>query len=275
MDVSNAKETGEKKISENDESHELNISDRRSRIVQMVNKDGKVRVADLSRLFAISEVTIRNDLSELESMDLLERTHGGAVSTNKSYYRLTVQDRMATNKAQKVAIAQAAASMVHEGDTLFLNSGTTAVYIAQSLRGIKNLLILTNSPLIADEIGYSSDVEVILVGGSYNAPLAFTYGDDAVKQIAKYRANKFLFACDGISAAAGVMTYNTHEVYVNRKFMENSSTIIAVADYSKIGRLSRITIDSVGCLDALVTNASADAAELETIAAMGVEIITV
>jgi DeoR/GlpR family transcriptional regulator of sugar metabolism len=180
---------------------------------------------------------------------------------------------METNKNEKTAIARHIASMVNEGDTIFLNSGTTSIYISRYLRGIKNILAVTNSPLAAQELGFSGDCEVVLIGGSYNASLSFTYGDDSVNQLSKYHANKFFFSCDGISASAGIMTYNTHEVYVNRKFMENSSTIIAVADYSKIGRMSRIAIDSVTCLDTLVTNASADAAELDAIRALGVEIV--
>jgi DeoR/GlpR family transcriptional regulator of sugar metabolism len=255
-------------------AREFNISDRRSRIVQMVNRNGAVRVADLSRHFGISEVTIRNDLCELERMDLLERTHGGASRSSKSYYRLTLQERLAANRTEKQAIAGHVANMVNEGDTLFLNSGSTSCYVAQCLRGVKNLLVVTNSPMVAQEIGYT-DCEVVLVGGSFNAPLSFTFGDDAVNQIAKYRANKFIFACDGVSAAAGIMTYNTHEVYVNRKFMENSSMIVAVADYSKIGRCSRIAIEPVACLDTLVTNSCADACELGAIKAMGVEIVAV
>ena len=254
---------------------ELNISDRRNRIVQMVNRDGKVRVADLSRLFGISEVTIRNDLGELEAMDMLERTHGGAVRTNKSYYRLTVQERMAANRNEKTAIAARAVAMINEGDTLFLNSGTTSVFIAQAARGVKNLLVVTNSPLAAQELGYSPECEVVLVGGNYDGRMAFTHGDDAVAQIARYRAGKFFFSCDGVSATAGVMTYSTHELDVNRKFVENSSMVIAVADYSKVGRTSRISLGGVACLDALVTNACADADELEAIRQAGVEVITV
>lgn len=254
---------------------ELNISDRRARIVQMVNRDGKVRVVELSRLFEISEVTIRNDLSELENMDLLERTHGGAVRTNKSYYRLTVQERMAANKNEKVAIAARAVAMINEGDTVFLNSGTTSVYIAQAARGIKNLLVITNSPLVAQELGYSNECEAVLVGGSYDGRMAFTYGDDAVMQISRYRAGKFFFSCDGISASSGLMIYSTHEVEVNSKFMENSATVIAVADYSKVGRTSRISVGGIASLDVLVTNACSDADELRAIREAGVEIFTV
>lgn len=257
------------------EDQEIHISDRRNRIMQMVNRDGSVRVSDLSRMFGISEVTIRNDLGELEKRELLERTHGGAIRTNKSYYHMSVQERMDTNKEEKMAIAHRAAKLVNEGDTLFINSGTTAVYLCKCLRGIRNLMVLTNSPLAAAEIGFSGECEVLLVGGSFNAQLSFTYGDDAVRQIACYHASKFFFSCDGISASAGVMAYNTHEVHVNRKFIENSSTVIAIADYSKIGHISRVTVDSVKCLDTLLTNAGANAAELDAIREKGVEVISV
>ena len=252
--------------------NELHISDRRNRIVQMVNQDGQVRVAELSDYFGISEVTIRNDLTELERQDLLERIHGGAVRTNRSYYRLTIQERLATNVTEKMAIAEHARSLVNEGDTLFLNSGTTTIYIARAIRDIRNLLVVTNSPLVAQEMVYSGQSETILIGGSYHGPMAFTYGDDAVKQIGKYHAGKFFLSCDGISATAGIMTYNTHEVEVNRHFMENSSMIICVADYSKIGRFSRISIGMPDCLDALVTNPRANEAELDAIRALGVDV---
>lgn len=264
-----------RKGSETENTHELNISERRKQIMEMVNREGSVRVADLSRLFAISEVTIRNDLGELERMELLERTHGGATKTSRQYSRLTVLERLSTNKNEKIAIAKSAVSMINDGDTIFLNSGTTAIYIAQHIQGVKNLLALTNSPLVAQELCGAPDCEVVLVGGSFNAQLSFTYGDDTVRQISKYYANKFFFSCDGISAAAGIMTYNTHEVQVVKAFMEKSATTIAVADYSKIGRLSRISLDSVSCLDTIVTNSCADEGELNAVREMGVEIITV
>jgi DeoR/GlpR family transcriptional regulator of sugar metabolism len=255
--------------------HDHSVSERRSRILDILNREGKVRVADLSRLFGISEVTIRNDLNALERQDMLERVHGGAVRTNKSYYRMTVDERMKTNERQKRAIAGHVATMINEGDTVFLNSGTTAIYISRAIRTIPGILVITNSPLAAQELSYSGECEVVLLGGSYNGPLAFTYGDDAVRQISKYRANRFFLSCDGISVEAGIMTYNTHEVDVNHQFIARSAMVVAVADQSKIGRTSRIRIGSVECLDALITNEGADREALEAIGERGVEIIEI
>jgi DeoR/GlpR family transcriptional regulator of sugar metabolism len=238
----------------------------------MVNQDSRVRVSDLSSFFNISEVTIRSDLAELERLDLLDRVHGGAVRTNRSYYRMTIQERLTANKVEKMAIADHVRSLVNDGDTLFLNSGTTSVYVARAIREIKGLMVVTNSPLVAQELDGTGQSETVLIGGSYHVPMAFTYGDDAVKQISRYHAGKLFLSCDGVSATTGVMTYYTHDVEVNRCFMENSATIICVADYSKIGRLSRISIGKIDCLDALVTNSRADAAELDGIRAAGVDV---
>ena len=176
---------------------------------------------------------------------------------------------------RRYLIADRAVSLINEGDTVFLNSGTTSVFIAQAARGIRNLLVVTNSPLAAQELGYSTECEVVLVGGNYNGRMAFTYGDDAVYQIARYRAGKFFFSCDGISASSGIMTYSTHELDINRKFLENSASAIVVADYSKVGRTSRICAGQTSCIDVLVTNSCSDADELDAIRALGVEIITV
>lgn len=255
--------------------HDRSVNERRSHIIDLLNREGKVRVADLSKTFGISEVTIRNDLNELERQDLLERIHGGAVRTNKSYYRMTISERMTTHERQKRAIADHVATMINEGDTIFLNSGTTAIYISRAIRHIKNILVITNSPLAAQELSYSGECEVVLVGGSYNGPLAFTYGEDAVHQIEKYRANRFFVSCDGISAEAGIMTYNTHEVDINHQFIAHSAMVVAVADLSKIGRMSRIRVDAVECLDAIITNEGADREALEAIGERDVEIIKI
>jgi DeoR/GlpR family transcriptional regulator of sugar metabolism len=255
--------------------NDLGVAERRNRIIQMVNQDSRVKVADLSEVFGVSEVTVRNDLAELERLDLLERVHGGAVRTNRSYYRLTIQERLSANKAEKMAVAEYARTMVNEGDTIFLNSGTTSIYIARAIRDIRGLLVVTNAPLVAQELDNDGQCETVLVGGSYHGPMAFTYGDDAVRQISRYHAGKFLLSCDGVSAETGIMSYNTREADVYLCFMDNSSTIICVTDYSKIGRMSRIGICGIDRLDTLVTNAKADAAEIGEIRAKGVNILLV
>lgn len=251
------------------------VDARRDQIEVLLAREGRVRVADLARHFRTSAVTIRNDLAEMERAGRAERVHGGAVSTNKSYYAMTDKERMETHVAEKRAIAAYAASLVNEGDTLFVSSGTTCIYLAMELKRINNILVITNSPYVAQEYGYTVGGEVVLLGGNYSGRYHFTYGDDALMQLGRYRADTFFLSCDGIDAAQGVTLYHHLECDVSRRFMERARLTVAIADASKIGRVSRVHLSPVTGLDMLVTNEGADPLALNAIREEDVDIVGV
>ena len=250
---------------------ELNIEERRKRIIEMLNREGRVKVVDLSKLFNISEVTIRNDLSELENLGILERVHGGAINTNKAYYNMSLHDRMKTNEVEKRNIAIAVASMIADGDTIMINSGTTTLFVVQELKNVKNLTIVTNSLSIAQEVGYCNNIHVILLGGNLNPQYQFTYGDDTINQLKKYKADKLILAADGVSFEEGVTTYHHLEAEVNRQMIARVNKTIVVLDYTKIGRASFAHIDSLDNIDVLVTNQNANHNQIELIKEKGIE----
>lgn len=251
---------------------ELDIDKRREMIVELLNKEGKVKVIELSKLFGISEVTIRNDLIVLEERGFLEKIHGGAVSTHKAYYNMSLLERMKTNEEEKREIAAACLSLVSNGDTIMINSGTTTLFVIQELKHIKNLSVVTNSLAIAQEVGHLSNIQVILLGGNFNPQYQFTYGDDTINQLKRYKADKLILSADGVSAEEGVTTYHHLEAEVNRQMLARSNKTIVVADYSKIGRASFAYIDSIDNLDILVTNKNVNRDELNSIREKGVEI---
>ena len=259
----------------NDKIGELDIDQRRKKILECVNKEGKVKVADLSRLFGISEVTIRNDLSDLENEGMLERIHGGAVSANKPYYNMSLLDRMKTNEEEKRQIAQACASLVSSGDTIMVNSGTTTLYAVQELRNIKNLTIVTNSVTIAQEVGHLSNIQLILLGGYYNSGYMFSYGDDTFSQLKKYKADKFILSADGIGIDGGITTYHHLEAEVSRQMITRVNKTIIAADFTKIGRTSFAYIDSIDSADILVTNCKANQEEIALIRERNIDIMLV
>ncbi len=250
---------------------DLDIDKRRQRILELLNKDGKVKVFELSKLFGISEVTIRNDLSELEAGGMLERIHGGAVSTHKFYYNMSMLDRMKTNEAEKRKIAVACAAMISDGDTVMINSGTTTLFTVCELKRVKNLTIVTNSIAISQEVGYYSDIHVILLGGNLNHQYQFTYGDDTVSQLRKYKADKLILSVDGVDTEEGVTTYHHMEAEVNRQMLSRVNKTIVVADYTKIGRSSFAYIDSIENADVLITNQEANRDEIKLIKEKGIE----
>lgn len=251
---------------------EMNIEKRRNKIMELLTQKGKVKVVELSKLFGISEVTIRNDLSELEEAGLLERIHGGAVSTHKAYYNMSFHDRMRTNEAEKREIAAACASMISDGDTIMINSGTTTLFAIQELRSVKNLTIVTNSLSIAQEVINFNKANVILLGGNFNVQYQFTYGDDTLNQLKKYKADKLILSADGVSAEEGVTTYHYLESEVNRQMISRVNQTIVVADYTKIGRASFAHIDLIENIDFVITNKKASCDEIELIREKGVEV---
>jgi DeoR family fructose operon transcriptional repressor len=251
---------------------ELNVDERRNKIIELINKESKVKVINLSKLFGISEVTIRNDLSELENAGVLERIRGGAISTSKAYYNMSLHERLKENEQEKKIIAVEAASMVSDGDTVIINSGTTTLLTSLELKSVKNLTIVTNSLSIAREVGHYKNFHVILLGGSLNPQYQFTYGDDTISQLKRYRADKLILSADGVSVDEGITTYHHLEAEVNRQMIVRANKTIVVADYSKIGRESFMHIESLDSVDVLITNQNANQQEIQSIREKGIEI---
>lgn len=232
----------------------IGVDKRRNSILEIVNREGKVKVSQLVRVFNISEVTIRNDLIEMERERKLRRFHGGAISIKSAYSDLSINDRMDVNKEEKKRIAQYVSGLINDGDTIMIDSGTTTCYIAKELAEKNNLTIVTNALLIAKEFFCNNTINVILVGGNLDLQYQFTAGNDTVVQLQKYRADKMIIATDGISAKHGLTTYHYKEVDVSRQMIERANEVIAVADDSKIGREGFAFITSLDSIDILVTN---------------------
>ena len=251
--------------------NELTVDERREKILGLLNQKGKVRVGELSKLFAISEVTIRIDLSELETAGMVERVHGGAISVSKAYYSMSLQERMRTNETEKRRIARAVAGMVSDGDTIMLNSGTTTLFTVQELHNIRDLTIVTNSIAIAKEVGHKG-YNIIVLGGCYNAQYQFTYGDDTINQLRKYKADKLILAVDGISADDGIATYLHFEAEVDKQMISRVKRTIVVADYAKVGRVSFANIDTVSVIDTLVTDTRANPDDVRALIDKGLEV---
>ncbi|WP_141504699.1 DeoR/GlpR family DNA-binding transcription regulator [Paenibacillus luteus] len=252
---------------------DIDIDERRKRILELLHRDGKVKVAELSKFFGTSEVTIRSDLDELGTQQLLQRTHGGAISTYKSYYNMNFQERAEANKEEKRKIAVEAASQISDGDTVILGSGTTPLYVMKELKNHKNLIIITNSLSIAQEAGFNRNVTVvILLGGDLNFEYQFVSGDDAIAQLYKYKADKLILSSDGISSEFGISTYHHQEAELYRQMIARVDKTILVADYSKIGRANFSLIAGIDKIDCLITNENANKEEIEAYKEVGIEV---
>ena len=248
----------------------LKIDIRRQKIVEALRRDGKISVAEISRVLGTSPVTIRSDLTALEQDGCLIRVQGGAVPVTRSKGRSNVCN--AANVEEKKAIAAAMVEMLQDGDTLFMNSGTTTELVASALSQRVNLNVVTNSLSVATILGEIPSFRVILLGGEVNAQYGFTYGSDTLSQLGKYKADWAILSVDGVSDSCGITTRHAEEAVIDRMMMSNARRIWIVADHTKIGRAGfarvRDTLDGLG-----VVTDCCDAAETEALEARGMTVI--
>jgi len=243
----------------------LKIDARRKHIQDILARDGKVRVSVLSNQLGASEVTIRNDLTELEKNGSLKRITGGAVLTTRNYYNMDFMQRKQEHAAEKQQIAKVAASLIKDGDTLMINSGTTSFFTAVELKNLKNLNIVTNSISIAVELEHHPTFHIILLGGEINSQYSFSYGIDAITQLQKYKADKLILSVDGVSVKGGITTYHAAETEVNKIMIERARETIIVADFTKVGHDSFSYIADLENINCFVTNECANRKQLAEI----------
>jgi DeoR/GlpR family transcriptional regulator of sugar metabolism len=251
----------------------LKIDIRRKRILEILNKDGRVKVAELARELGTTPVTIRSDLSALKQDGYLERTAGGAIQTVKNFYNVEFLRRSQKNSWVKKNIARAAAAMIRDGETLFINSGTTSYFAAMALKQYKNINVVTNSIMVAVELGDVPTFRVILLGGQINTQYSFTYGSNCLDQLRQYNAAKTILSMDGVSAVMGFTTYHAEEAEINRAMMARARETIVVADHSKIDYESFSLVSPLSSAACLVTDRNEKLLpSLEKIAATGLRV---
>ena len=215
------------------ENGRAKITTRRNKILEILQKEKKVYIAELSQLLGASLVTIRSDLDTLASQGRLVRMAGGAVLPSdggaKKYSAIE-------NLDQKQEIATACATHIKDGDTLFINSGTTTLLVAEALKHKKNLSVVTNSLPIATLLGGVPSFRVILLGGTINPQYAFTYGADTQEQLNRFGADWCVLSVDGVSAEGDISTCHAEEAIIDRLMIARAKKVLIVADTTKIGR---------------------------------------
>lgn len=153
---------------------------RRDKILELIREDGHAKVLNLSRIFKVTEVTIRQDLERLEKEGLIRREHGGAVliDIDAGVRNITLQNQN-NNVPEKMAIARKAVSLVRNGDTIILDSGSTTTEIAKLLIDFQNITVITNALNIALILGAHPHINLFVTGGEFKAPTLSLTGQKA------------------------------------------------------------------------------------------------
>ncbi len=252
----------------------LNL-ERHTKILELIGERGKVEVSELSRLFRISEVTIRNDLKDLHKRGLVRRAHGGAVRVETVSVDASLQVKALQRADEKQRIGAAAAALIKDGDSIILDSGTTTQQIARQIKGRKDLTVITNGINVAMELLGANDIRLVLLGGmvrqsSYSAVGHFT--EDMLRQLS---ADKLFLAVDAFDLDFGLSTPNPEESKVNQAMVQIAREKILVADSSKFGKRSLSRIVPLSVIDKIITDDSLAEDIKAELRARGVELTLV
>jgi DeoR family transcriptional regulator of aga operon len=246
--------------------------ERRDLILEILRTRGRIRVNDLARDLGVSEVTIRQDLDLLEKNELLRRTHGGAILNRKISEERPFQQEETSFKEEKERIGKAAAEMVTDGDTVFLDVGTTLNEVARCLRGKNNVTVITNALNIALLLEGAPGITLIVTGGTLREKqhsLVNPYGSFIINQI---HADLALIGATGIEVDHGVTNVNIAEAEIKSLFIKNAEKSILLCDSSKIGNVSLAKVAELSEIDLLITDNQAEPKNLARLAEKGLQI---
>jgi DeoR/GlpR family transcriptional regulator of sugar metabolism len=237
---------------------------RRMKILEWLQEEGSARVRDLSVAFAVSEATIRQDLERLDNDGFVVREHGGAYLKSVPQQVQSMSLHHLTNMDRKKRIGRAAAALVHNGETIILDSGSTTTEIANNLTGHQNLNVITNAINIALLLGALPSMSVHLSGGLFKAPTLSVTGEKSGDFFEGIFAEKLFLATAAVSFEAGLTFPAMADLYVKRAMIKAASKIYLVADSTKIGRTSFSSLGPLDMIHGFITDSGiADADRLE------------
>lgn len=246
-------------------SKSLIPAQRRERIQEYLALHKIARTVDLCNLLNTSEATIRRDLEWLEQDGFLERTHGGAILNQRMVLEPEYRQRAQHHPEEKRRIGALAASLIEDGDIIFINSGTTTTQVIHQIRGDAHISVFTNNLNAALEMG-EPGFQHYLIGGEYQPRSKSLAGRFAIENLKQVYANKTILGVDGISLKHGCTVPTNGEAEVVRQMIDRTmGQIIVVADYSKWGIVSNFQITTIDEIDSLVTDEALDESAIEAL----------
>ena len=246
---------------------------RKEFIINTLNENGVVHTLEIMKICNVSEITIRRDLTELESKGLLIRTHGGAVKSKATDMLFSYDLKINQNRQNKEAICQLTAKYIIEGDIIFIDCGTTLSLLTKYIAKFNSLTVITTSlPVISELIKYPN-IRSSLIGGEIDIERQATYGSVAENTIGNYHANKAFIGADGISLKKGLSSYDEKEGAITREMIENSDEIFLLCDSSKIEKNSFVKFAPISIIHHLITDKLISPEQLKIYKDAGVDVI--
>ncbi|WP_416739740.1 DeoR/GlpR family DNA-binding transcription regulator [Pseudomonas sp. NFX71] len=245
---------------------------RRQKILLILERDGKVMASELSQHFAVSEDTIRRDLSELATAGLVQRVHGGALprpkDTGKDYFT-----RVSETDEVKTRLAQLAADRVENGQIVMFDSGSTTLQIARSLPTDISITAITTSPMTAIILAEYKGIKVILAGGQLNLATMSVSGHETVRLLQGIKADVLFTGVCAIHPEVGISSLHFDEVPVKQALIDSASQVIAVTTADKLGAVEPFVVAPCNRIHTLITERHVASGDVGDYRKMGIEVV--
>jgi DeoR/GlpR family transcriptional regulator of sugar metabolism len=254
---------------------DISAPERQQRLLRTIEQRQRITVNQIVAQFEVSLATARRDLETLADQGKVQRVHGGAIAVRQAPPEPPVLQRTAEQTSEKVRIGQAAADLIHDGETVFLGSGTTVLEVARQLRGKRDLTIITNSVLVVNEVADATGLTVISLGGMLRHSEMSLIGHITELALSELRADKVILGIRAIDPENGLTSGYLPETMTDRAILKIGREVIVVADHTKCGVSATAFVAPITTVHTLITDSATPDDFIAAVRAQGVTVLVV
>jgi DeoR family transcriptional regulator of aga operon len=250
----------------------LSSFERQRELARLLERTGRLSVAQICEQFSISEATARRDLEALSEQGLLQRVHGGAVLVRQAAPEEPILRRSHEQEREKERIGRATAALIQDGETVFLGSGTTVLQVAQFLV-TRTLTVITNSLPVINLLSGKENIDLIALGGMLRDSELSFIGHLTEQALSEVRADKVIIGIRAISLDQGLTNDHLPETQTDRAILSAGRDTIIAADHTKCGVISTAFLAPLTAMHTLVTDDKTDTEFIQALQAQGIEVL--
>lgn len=250
----------------------LSNYERQRELTRLLERSGRLSVAQICEQFNVSEATARRDLEALSEQGFIQRVHGGAVFVRQAAPEEPILRRTHEQEDEKGRIGRATATLVQDGETIFLGSGTTVLQVAQRLV-TRKITVITNSLPVINLMSEKENITLIALGGMFRRSELSFIGHITEQALSEVRADKVIIGIRAISLDQGLTNDYLPETLTDRAILNTGRLNIIVADHTKCGVMSTAFVSPLTVINMLVTTDLTGAEFIESLRTKGIEVI--
>jgi DeoR/GlpR family transcriptional regulator of sugar metabolism len=248
-----------------------NMNKRQIEILNITSRESQINVTELAKIFGVSEVTIRKDLRQLDKEGMIKRMHGGAMLVTDD----NISNRLCLNYDVKKKIAREASKLVKDGETVMIESGSTAAILAKELSKKQNITIITNSLFIVNYIKKCPNIQIITLGGILQKNSEVLVGPLVKYALEGIYVDKFFIGVDGFSEENGFTSADVMRAEMVRTMAKKADKLIVITDSSKFGVKGPVHLVNLDEVNTIITDSNIEKKYIDLFTSQSVNLITV